>query len=466
MPAPAFSPVPLSGADAAGVLHSDGRRFLRGIHAAGAMELRALLASGLIEALCARGLFPATRVLESGIPDEMKGYALVLEHEGIHPVTYPREWSFGMLKSAAIAFLDILELSLRYGYMPKDAHLFNIVFRHTNPVWIDIGSFVRRDRPGSPLPWQAEFNAGVLAPLRMWADGSGYLAQSAIRHPSSHFPPSELYAYRLPLLRGHSAIARRLRWLLAARSSAGSIGEDSTRARIFRTMFAPSPTTALRRLRGAVARLKCPPTSVWGGYQDEYLDDGGKISLPKRFESVIDLLAAHQPASVVELAGNSGVLSQAIAERNPGMAVICTDFDPVAIDRLYERVRPAAPPNLSMAVLDFMVPEYTPAEIAPERRFAADCVLALAVTHHLLLTQGYDYETVFARIRAYTRNLAYIEFMPLGLHDGKSAPAVPGWYNLDAFSAAFSRHFDRLHMEQLDDNRILFVGRRSPQGQS
>lgn len=452
------------------MLHTDGRRFLRGIHAAFAAEVGEVMDSGLIEALCKRGLFPATRVIDSGVPEALKGYSLVLEHEGIHPVIYPREWSFGMVKAAALAFLDILEEAWRCGYTSKDAHLFNFLFQGTRPAWVDIGSFVRCDRANgdgeAPLPWLAEFNSGVLAPLRMWADGAAYLARSAIRHPSSHLPAEEFLAYRYPWLRGRSAFAARARWLLGWRGNAASIREISARASVFRALFAKKAPAVFGELRNRVEPLECPRSSAWAAYQDEYLEPGGRIALPARFEKILEILGRHQPRSVIELAGNSGVLSQAIAQRLPGTSVLCSDFDPVAIDRLFERLQRAAPPNLSMAVLDFMVPEYTPAEIAPERRFAADCVLALAVTHHLLLTQGYDYDTVFKKICAYTRNLAFIEFMPLGLHDGKSAPPLPGWYNLEGFSTAFARHFERLHMEQLDDNRILLVGCRLPRGQS
>jgi hypothetical protein len=364
-----------------------------------------------------------------------------------------------MVNAAGLAFLDILDEAWQRGYTCKDAHLFNFVFRGMRPVWVDIGSFVRRDRLDAPAPWLAEFNTVIAAPLRMWADGSGHLARCAIRHPTSRLPADEFLAYRHPLLRGHSRLMRGVRWLLAARRNAASIQEQSARARLFKAVFAIPPASAVRRSRKLVKPLRCPPSSAWGGYQDDYVGKDGKIALSGRFARIVELVGQHRPDSVVELAGNSGVVSQVIAERHPGTRVVCTDFDPVAIDRLFERARTAALPNLSAAVLDFMVPEYTSAEIPPETRFAGDCVLALAITHHLLLTQGYDYDTVFAQIRRYTRNLAFVEFMPLGLHDGRSAPPLPAWYSLDAFSAAFSRHFERLHMEQLDDNRILLVGR-------
>ena len=459
MPEPTFKPVSLSGADPAGVLHTDGRRYLRGIHEAYATEIRQVIESGLIEALSSRALFPATAALNANVPDELKRYSLVLEHEAIRPMTYPREWSFGMVKATGLAFLEMLEEAWRRGYTSKDAHLFNFLFQGTRPKWVDIGSFARHDRLDAPLPWLAEFNSGILAPLRMWADGSAYLARSAIRHPSTHLPTDEFLAYRYPWLRGRSAFTAKARWLLGWRSNAASIREVSARATIFRALFAKKAPGIFRDLRNRIEPLECPPSSAWGDYQDEYLDGNGKVVMPRRFERIVELVGQHRPQSVLELAGNSGVLSQVIAERYPGTRVICSDCDAAAIDRLFGRVKSGALPNLSAAVLDFMVPEYTTAEIAPEKRFAGDCVLALAVTHHLLLSQGYDYDTVFAKIRGYTKELAFVEFMPLGLHDGRSAPPLPGWYNLDAFNAAFSRHFERLHVEQLDENRILLVGR-------
>jgi len=460
-----FKPVSLSGADSAGLLFSDGTRYLRGIVPAAADAMRGLLGSGLIDALCRRQLVPATKVLDAGIPDALQGYAMVLEHEAVRPVTYPREWSFGMVKAAGLAFLEILEEAAQRGYTCKDAHLFNFAFQGMRPVWLDIGSFVRSDSLPAPAPWLAEFNAVIAAPLRMWADGSSYLARCAIRHPTGRLPADEFLAYRHPLLRGHSSLARGARWLLAARRNAASIQEQSRRATLFKALFAVPPAAAVRRSRSLIAPLRCPPSSAWGGYQDDYVGKDGEIDLTGRFARVVELVAQHRPASVVELAGNSGVVSQAIAQRLSGAHVTCTDYDAVAIDRLFERASAAALPNLSAAVLDFMVPEYTSAELAPDVRFAGDCVLALAITHHLLLTQGYDYDTVLRAIRAYTRDLAFIEFMPLGLHDGKSAPPLPGWYGLAGFTAAFSRHFEQLHTEQLDDNRILLVGRaRASQG--
>jgi len=51
-----------------------------------------------------------------------------------------------------------------------------------------------------------------------------------------------------------------------------------------------------------------------------------------------------------------------------------------------------------------------------------------------------------------------VEFMPLGLFDNVSAAPLPAWYTRDWFRAEFSRVFDLRLEEQLEPNRVLFVG--------
>jgi hypothetical protein len=50
--------------------------------------------------------------------------------------------------------------------------------------------------------------------------------------------------------------------------------------------------------------------------------------------------------------------------------------------------------------------------------------------------------------------------MPLGLHNGISAPPLPDWYNIENFSAEFSRFFKIIEICNLEKNRILFIGQK------
>lgn len=456
---PLFKPVPLSGADSFGVLHSGSGRYLRGLTEEGSIAYGDLRDSGLLDSLESLGLIPVTTRLSTSIPEDLSQFSCVLEHEPIEPITYPREWSFGMLKTAALAYLRLVREARKFGFICKDAHMFNFVFRNTRAVWVDIGSFQRKQATVADFPWLGEFRRAVLAPLRMWADGAPTLARGAIRHPASLVPYEEFVAWRIPFLRGGSSLLAHARRMVRLTGEANGVRGHSFAVRSLRFLFGKNPDKVLRKLDGFIGGLNSGTASPWAGYHKEYLDADGHIQLPERFVRILELLDQYQPQRILELAGNAGVLSQAIAERYPDRAIICTDYDPAAIDGLFERMETTPVSNLSLAVLDFMVPEYARGELPPEQRFHSDCVLALAVTHHLLLSQGYSYDSVFSAIRDYTRDLVFIEFMPLGLHDGNAAPPLPAWYSQAKFAEAFARHFRTLHVAALEENRVLFVGR-------
>jgi hypothetical protein len=59
----------------------------------------------------------------------------------------------------------------------------------------------------------------------------------------------------------------------------------------------------------------------------------------------------------------------------------------------------------------------------------SDVVFALALTHHLILSQNYDIHAIFSTISMYSRKYVYIEFCPLGLWSNGKAPPFPDWYN-------------------------------------
>lgn len=91
-----------------------------------------------------------------------------LRHATIPFISYPYEWSFGMLKDAAGLQLQILSESLRNKTMLKDASPYNIQFRGCRPVFIDVGSF---EAHKSGTPWSAyqQFCELFLYPLLLQA---------------------------------------------------------------------------------------------------------------------------------------------------------------------------------------------------------------------------------------------------------------------------------------------------------
>ncbi len=94
--------------------------------------------------------------------------AAVLQHERIPFVSYPYEWSFGMLRQAALLHLEILTEALSSGLILKDASPYNVQFCGSRPIFIDIGSFVGL-APGEPWAAYRQFCELMLFPLLLQA---------------------------------------------------------------------------------------------------------------------------------------------------------------------------------------------------------------------------------------------------------------------------------------------------------
>jgi len=109
-----------------------------------AEDYRFVEGSGLVEELEKEGLvIQSKRVAPDALGAESRGAVLVLEHPLIPFVSYPYEWSFPALKSAALLHLDINLKALDYGVSLSDASAYNIQFIGPNPIFIDRLSFKR-----------------------------------------------------------------------------------------------------------------------------------------------------------------------------------------------------------------------------------------------------------------------------------------------------------------------------------
>jgi len=64
-------------------------------------------------------------------------WAGCLRHERIPFVSYPYEWSFLMLKEAALLHLDLLAQGIEEGLTLKDATPYNVQWKGAAPVFID-----------------------------------------------------------------------------------------------------------------------------------------------------------------------------------------------------------------------------------------------------------------------------------------------------------------------------------------
>ena len=96
-------------------------------------------------------IVPTQEVDSENWPAELnqQGWVACLEHERIPTISYPYEWSFGMLRDAALLQLELLQKALLAGLTLKDGTSYNVQFRGCEPVFIDIPSFqIRQEGEG------------------------------------------------------------------------------------------------------------------------------------------------------------------------------------------------------------------------------------------------------------------------------------------------------------------------------
>jgi len=155
------------------VFTSNGR-VLRLLSEQGLADWRALSSSPLFEELEQDGSLVGTREVEAiaDVPGAIHGgVAGVLEHDVIPFVSYPYEWSFSMLRDAALLQLALVRRAIEAGMILKDSSPYNVQFKGAEPTFIDVGSFEQL-REGEPWAGYRQFCMLFLYPLLLqaWKD--------------------------------------------------------------------------------------------------------------------------------------------------------------------------------------------------------------------------------------------------------------------------------------------------------
>lgn len=451
------------------VFFYEGRVF-RAIYIESADTCANLISTDFFKKLVSDGLVAKTYVTNF----ELDGFSLVLEHEFIHP-SKPHQWSFSMYKDAALLLLRLNQICNSNGYELKDSHPFNIFFKDNRPVFIDIGS-ISKKQPSVEWIAYEQFLDAFYIQLLIWASSDFFLARKLIEdgnHPVQRTVPMsrildskfvQPYSKDIFQFTGfykkkaflnvsgehHKALSRLVKILNRISSFGTSSKGPFSYVKKFRN---------IEYIQNRIENLNKPRTkSFWATYHDFYKKDQA-IQVSLRFDRIIELVRSHAPSirSAIDLAGNQGVFCHLLSQRLNLERIILTDYDSNAIDIAYSTFSNAQA-NVAPYLFNFMAP-LRKEEVL---NFQSDIVFALAITHHLILTQRYSLYSVLRMISSYTRQYAVIEFMPLGLWGGNGSleKGVPSWYTIDWFRKGFKEFFDLKVEDQLEENRIVLIGKK------
>jgi hypothetical protein len=456
---------PASFRDGAGRVFRDGARIFRTVTAAAAADYEAFRASGLFDSLVADGRMIAAEPVDiSALGPWAKDARYVLEHPRLPFISYPYEWSFPLLKAAALHHLELHRAALERGLTFSDGSAYNVQFIGVRPVFIDTLSF-RRYRPGEVWGGYRQFCEQFLCPLLLTA-WTGVPFNAVYRGRLAGMPVGELKR----LLPWRAFLSRRVLTHIALHAALE--GKASSTAAAGGINAAKLPKEALVRmltgLRDWIATLapKGAAASFWQDYEQtrSYRDS----ETASKHEFVRAFVAARRPEMLWDFGCNAGEFS-ALALASGASYVVGVDGDHGALATAYGRARDQSLRFTPLA-LDLTDPSPAQGWAQGERaglaeRGPADALLALALVHHFAIGRNVPLPRVLDWLMARAPS-GVIEFVP------KSDPQVVRMlstradifpdYTLDAFIAAIAARGRIVRRQALSDGGRELVWYETP----
>ncbi len=376
------------------VLIAQGRVF-RTIEETAWKHVDAVRSSGILDRLVSSGQVVATWPIEladapAGLTDGLPQNARrLVEHDRIPFISYPYEWPFSLLKRAAVHHLDLhLEL-LNSGFTLSDASAYNIQFRGTRPVFIDILSIVPY-REGEYWAGYRQFCEQFLNPLLLVAK-TGIPHHAWFRGTLEGIPVEDM-ARVLPLRARISwrvliHVVLHARMTAYSRRANAAVGDAASKVGR-RPMSKAVLVWMLSGLRNWVVGLRPRGTdrTVWGNYEQNTSYTPGETEAKRAF--ITRYVETRKPTELFDIGCNTGAYSEAALSAGAGR-VIGFDFDQGALESAVARADDKRLEFLPL-FLDAMNPSPDQGWAQRERRgfrdrASADGLLALAVLHHLVI---------------------------------------------------------------------------------
>lgn len=447
--------------DPAGFVFFDGSVLYRQVNQAYRAEYDLLMGSGLYAELVADGL-----LIPHEEADDVEGLVSSLHYRILKPekvpfISYPYEWSFSQLKDAALLTLEIQKRALAKGMTLKDCSAFNVQFRGANPVFIDTLSF-ERYQPGTPWVAYRQFCQHFLAPLALMSYCDIRLGKLSEQYIDGL--PLDLASKLLPL-------SSKLNFgiLTHIHLHAGSQQRHADK-QVDQASQSQLPLTALQgmldSLSSTVRKLIWQPKGTeWGDYYSATNYNDAAFTEKKLL--VESYLQQTGSSSVWDLGANTGVFSRIASKL--GANTVSFDIDPAAVEKNYRWARQDHEENLLPLLLDLTNPSPAIGWAHTEResfagRGPADTVMALALIHHLAISNNLPFEKI-AEFFQHLSQYLIIEFVPKSDSQVQrlltTRKDIFDTYHVEAFEEVFARYF---RIEQATSiagsERILYLMKR------
>lgn len=447
--------------DPSGFVFQDGGVLYRQVNVAYRHHYLRLVDSGLYSNLTSRGWLIQHK--EVDVPTEQTDKAWrFLRPEPLRVIAHPFEWCFSQLKDAALLTLDIQRLALDHGMTLKDASAYNVQFHQGRPILIDTLSFETYVE-GEPWVAYRQFCQHFLAPLALMAKKDVRLSQLLRIHldgipldlASSLLPRGTWFKVGLAM---HLHLHARAQKAFGGREKA-SAGTPTRRTRVSKTGL----IGLIEGLRRTITKLDWHTGGTeWANYYQATNYSDAAFQEKKRV--VETYLKTAAPGEVWDMGANTGVFSRIAAEMN--IPTVAFDIDPAAVELNYRTVKERKEKQLLPLLLDLTNPSPALGWNNAERdsllaRGPVDCVMALALIHHLAISNNVPLRYIASFFAGLCRSLI-IEFVPKSDSQVqwllRSRKDIFEQYDRIHFEQAFAAHFAIQQAQAIEGSeRVLYL---------
>lgn len=408
------------------------------------------------------------------MPEEWKGVgplsadvAGVLEQERVPFISYPYEWTFDMLKDAALLQLDLESAMKQDRLAMKDATAYNIQFLDGKPIFIDVLSF-QPYREGKPWVGYAQFCRSFFYPLLVQAY-CGIDFQPLLRSYLDGIPVTTVRrilgprAWRSFAALKHVVLQAGLQQSFEEKMPALTDEFQAVRFSLDHNV------RLMQTLKKEVAKLSpYRAISHWSLYGENH--SYSPNARQRKHDFVAENLKKIAPSSVWDIGCNTGEYALLAAEYSP--QVVALDSDAASVNALYTHCKSRNITRVLPLVADLIDPSPALGWGLEERkslfqRAGADCVLALALVHHLCLMRNIPIGHVFSLFSRLGFQHVLIEFVPktdpMAKRLLRNREDVYPWYTQQTFETEASTRFiieERLELEK--GGRIMYSLVRRP----
>jgi SAM-dependent methyltransferase len=401
---------------------------------------------------------------EGQIPAEFaEKWAAFLRHETIPFISYPYEWSFGMLKDAALLQLELVLSALDEDMILKDSSSFNVQWMGTKPIFIDIPSFERLNS-GEPWVGYRQFCQLFLYPLLLqsYKDIS---FQSWLRGSIDGIPPEEfnnimsLRDLIRPGIFSHVYLQARMQkqYAKTEKDVKGYLRSAGFNKHLIRAN--------VERLRKVIRKLKWKRIeSEWSDYMNAHSYDD--VDHDRKVSFVRDAVMSRQWGLVWDLGCNIGTYSRIAAENS--RHVVAMDADDLAVEHLYETLKADNTVSILPLIVNIADPSPNLGWKGMERkdlplRGKPDLVLCLALIHHIVISANIPLQEFVDWVASLGSSLV-IEFVtkedPMVKTLLRNKEDIYSDYEIGYFEKTLSEAFDITDRKRLNSGtRILYFAR-------